>query len=52
MRFLDGGTKQPSKSMLDVGVQNAIDAANFDERAFLRRGGRYTWSKADMVLDW
>ena len=52
MRFLDGGTKKPSKSLLDVGVQNAIDGANFDERAFLKRGGKYKWSKADMALDW
>jgi len=24
MRFLDGGTKKPSRSILDVGVRNAI----------------------------
>ena len=52
MRFLDGRTKKPSKSILDVGVQNAIDAANFDEKMFLKRGGKYTWSKKDMDLDW
>jgi len=52
MRFLDGGTKQPSRSILDVGVRNAIDVANFDEEMFLKRGGRYTWSKGDMRLDW
>jgi len=52
MRFLDGGTKQPSLSILDVGVRNAIDTANFDEEMFFKRGGRYTWSKADMNLDW
>jgi len=52
MRFLDGGTKKPSRSILDVGVRDAIDAANFDEAMFLKRGGKYTWSKADMKLDW
>ena len=52
MRFLDGGTKVPSRSMLDVGVENAINAANFDEKAFLKRGGKYVWSKADMQLEW
>jgi len=52
MRFLDGGTKQPSRSILDVGVASAIDAANFDEAAFLKRGGKYTWSKGDMNLEW
>jgi len=52
MRFLDGGTKQPSLSILDVGVENAIGAANFDSAMFLKRGGKYKWSKADMLLDW
>jgi radical S-adenosyl methionine domain-containing protein 2 len=52
MRFLDGGTKKPSRSILDVGVEAAIDAANFDEKMFLMRGGKYNWSKADMQLEW
>lgn len=52
MRFLNGGTKKPSRSILDVGVRDAIDTANFDEEMFLARGGKYTWSKADMKLDW
>ena len=52
MRFLDGGTKQPSRSILDVGGEAAIDAANFDEKMFLMRGGKYKWSTADMQLEW
>ena len=54
MRFLDcrSGAKVPSKSLLDVGVKNAIDASGFGEQMFLKRGGRYTWSKADMNLEW
>ena len=52
MRFLDGGTKKPSQSLLDIGVENAINFSKFDERMFFRRGGKYTWSKADMKLDW
>ena len=54
MRFLDcrSGAKIPSKSVLDVGVENAINASGFDEIMFFRRGGKYTWSKADMNLDW
>lgn len=54
MRFLDcrSGAKIPSKSVLDVGVEDAINASGFDEIMFLRRGGEYTWSKADMDLDW
>ena len=54
MRFLDcrSGAKVPSKSLLDVGVKNAIDASGFDEQMFFKRGGKYTWSKADMNLEW
>ena len=54
MRFLDctQGKKDPSKSILDVGVENAIKFSGFDEVMFKKRGGRYVWSKADMKLDW
>ena len=54
MRFLDNtsGRKDPSMSLLDVGVQSAINAAGFDEKMFVKRGGKYQWSKKDKVLDW
>ena len=54
MRFLDNtkGSKVPSKSILDVGVQNALNASGFDEQMFYKRGGKYVWSKGDMILDW
>ena len=54
MRFLDctKGRKDPSKSLLDVGVSEAIKFSSFDEAMFKKRGGRYVWSKADMKLDW
>ncbi|KAK1171862.1 radical S-adenosyl methionine domain-containing protein 2 [Acipenser oxyrinchus oxyrinchus] len=54
MRFLDcrEGRKDPSKSILDVGVENAIQFSGFDEKMFLKRGGKYVWSKADMRLEW
>uniref|UniRef100_A0A087Y1U8 S-adenosylmethionine-dependent nucleotide dehydratase RSAD2 n=2 Tax=Poecilia TaxID=8080 RepID=A0A087Y1U8_POEFO len=54
MRFLDcrEGRKDPSKSILDVGVKDAISFSGFDEKMFLKRGGKYVWSKADMKLDW
>ncbi|KAM7375921.1 hypothetical protein PAMP_005682 [Pampus punctatissimus] len=54
MRFLDcrEGRKDPSKSILDVGVKEAISFSGFDEKMFLKRGGKYVWSKADMKLDW
>uniref|UniRef100_H3DIV0 S-adenosylmethionine-dependent nucleotide dehydratase RSAD2 n=1 Tax=Tetraodon nigroviridis TaxID=99883 RepID=H3DIV0_TETNG len=54
MRFLDcrEGRKDPSKSILDVGVKKAILFSGFDEMMFLKRGGKYVWSKADMKLEW
>lgn len=54
MRFLDcrEGRKDPSKSILDVGVKEAISFSGFDEKMFLKRGGKYVWSKADMKLEW
>ncbi|CAH2246235.1 radical S-adenosyl methionine domain-containing 2 [Pelobates cultripes] len=54
MRFLDcrNGRKDPSKSILDVGVENAIKFSGFDEKMFFKRGGKYVWSKADLKLDW
>ncbi|XP_073529074.1 S-adenosylmethionine-dependent nucleotide dehydratase RSAD2 [Phyllobates terribilis] len=54
MRFLDcrNGRKDPSKSILDVGVENAIKFSGFDEKMFFKRGGKYVWSKADLRLDW
>lgn len=54
MRFLDcrEGRKDPSKSILDVGVEEAICFSGFDEAMFLKRGGKYVWSKADMKLEW
>ena len=54
MRFLDNsqGRKDPSKSILDVGVKAAINNSGFDEKMFLKRGGKYKWSKCDHNLDW
>ncbi|XP_006153527.1 radical S-adenosyl methionine domain-containing protein 2 [Tupaia chinensis] len=54
MRFLNcqNGRKDPSRSILDVGVEEAIKFSGFDEKMFLKRGGKYVWSKADLKLDW
>ena len=54
MRFLDntGGSKTPSCSLLDVGVEAAMDMAGFDQAMFLKRGGKYQWSKQAHALDW
>lgn len=45
MRFLDKGNT-PSKSILDVGVQEALRSVFFDEKSFEERGGIYDWTKA------
>ncbi|CAG9862017.1 unnamed protein product [Phyllotreta striolata] len=54
MRFLDctAGSKQPSKSILDVGVSNALLFSGFDEAMFKKRGGIYKWSKEANKLSW
>lgn len=54
MRFLNctEGWKKPSKSILDVGVQAAINDAGFDEAMFLKRGGVYKWTNEDKKLEW
>ena len=53
-RFLDNreGSKKLSKSLLDVGVENALNYSGFDEEMFKKRGGKYKWSKGDTRLDW
>ena len=39
-------------SLLDVGVESALNESGFDEKMFYKRGGKYHWSKADQKLDW
>ncbi|KKP03548.1 hypothetical protein THAR02_04355 [Trichoderma harzianum] len=46
MRFLDRNGQQPSKSILEVGVQRALQAVFWDEEAFVERGGVYDWNKS------
>ncbi|XP_066246783.1 S-adenosylmethionine-dependent nucleotide dehydratase RSAD2-like [Euwallacea similis] len=54
MRFLDcqNGWKIPSKSILDVGVEEALKFSGFDEEMFKKRGGIYKWSKEPERLSW
>ena len=54
MRFLKNtnGKKEPSESILDVGVLRALDDNGFDGEAFRKRGGKYQWSKATNPLEW
>ncbi|XP_044001464.1 radical S-adenosyl methionine domain-containing protein 2-like isoform X1 [Aphidius gifuensis] len=53
MQFLNcqGGKKIASKSLLDIGVDEALGKSGFDEKTFFKRGGIYVWSKRDL-LDW
>lgn len=50
MRFLDctSGSKVPSQSILDVGVDAALGDAGHDAERFVARGGVYEWNKARM----
>lgn len=54
MRFLDctNGNKEPSDSLLDVGVTAAMAKSGFDRAMFHNRGGVYKWSKPSSPLDW
>ena len=54
MRFLDctNGDKDPSMSVLDVGVDNALMFSGFDEKMFFKRGGKYALIKSVLRLDW
>ncbi|GAP85614.1 putative radical S-adenosyl methionine domain-containing protein 2 [Rosellinia necatrix] len=64
--FLDKGTgdEKQSRSILDVGVQEALEEVHWDQEAFSQRGGMYEWTKgvagneggccgmADNQLEW
>ena len=43
MRFLDRTGRQPSKSILDVGVKDALSSVFWDLESFYERGGLYDW---------
>ncbi|KAK0626073.1 hypothetical protein B0T14DRAFT_543083 [Immersiella caudata] len=47
LRFLDRTGKQPSGSVLEVGVKKALESVFWDEDAFLERGGLYDWVKPE-----
>jgi radical S-adenosyl methionine domain-containing protein 2 len=46
-RFLNccDSSKRPGRSLLNVGVQEALKDAGFDEKAFLERGGIFDWTR-------
>lgn len=47
MRFLNctQGVKMPTKSILEVGVENALKDSGFDQDSFYKRGGIYNWTR-------
>ncbi|PQE05398.1 Radical S-adenosyl methionine domain-containing 2 protein [Rutstroemia sp. NJR-2017a BBW] len=56
MRFLDKGN-DPSASILEVGVEKALQSVFWDEKNFIHRGGIYDWTKethedSNKLLDW
>ncbi|PLB47669.1 radical SAM enzyme [Aspergillus steynii IBT 23096] len=56
MRFLDRTGKQPSESILKVGVKEALASVFWDEASFGARGGVYDWTRentqANSSLEW
>ncbi len=57
-RFLDNssGRMKPSESILEVGVDQAMQQSGFKQKKYLERGGRYDWTKPTVCqnpdLDW
>lgn len=47
LRFLDRTGKQPSKPILEVGVEAALESVFWDEDAFVERGGLFDWTKPE-----
>ncbi|RAK97309.1 radical SAM domain-containing protein [Aspergillus ibericus CBS 121593] len=45
MRFLDRDGRQPSPSILEVGVDKALECVYWDEASFKARGGEYEWTR-------
>ena len=47
MRFLNKGVKEPTKSILEVGVPAAFNDVYWDDESFVKRGGEYDWQKEE-----
>lgn len=43
--FLNKGVKGKTKSILEVGVQEAMRVVYWDDQGFEERGGKYDWTK-------
>jgi radical S-adenosyl methionine domain-containing protein 2 len=48
MRFLNctANRKDPTGSILEVGVQQALDESGWDDAMFVHRGGLYDWTRS------
>ncbi|KAL8850847.1 MAG: hypothetical protein Q9221_004261 [Calogaya cf. arnoldii] len=47
MRFLNKGVKEPTKSILEIGVPAAMNDVYWDDESSTRRGGEYDWQKEE-----
>jgi len=45
MRFLDREGRDPSPSILEVGVEKALSCVFWDDENFVKRGGLYSWTR-------
>ncbi|KAJ3504135.1 hypothetical protein NLJ89_g8101 [Agrocybe chaxingu] len=45
------GSKIPTRSILEVGVKEAMKDAGFNEKAFIDRGGIFDWSRSSTAGD-
>ena len=52
--FLNEGVKEKAKSILKIGVEEALKGVYWDEEDFVERGGVYNWSKTSKrpELEW
>ncbi|KAL9111427.1 MAG: hypothetical protein Q9227_004104 [Pyrenula ochraceoflavens] len=47
LRFLDREGRKPSGSVIEVGVQEALNSVFWDEESFKKRGGVFDWTKGE-----
>lgn len=50
--FLNKGVGKPTQSILEIGVDAALENVYWDEDGFKKRGGIYEWTKSQQNLDW
>ncbi len=52
LRFLNcsGGKKEPSESIMDVGVEKALEQSGFNQEMFEKRGGVFNWKKDEILF--